>query len=547
MNLRWWLERASWEYPEKAAVIDGDGAETDYTHLRAMSNRIGNVLGEHAAVTEDEIVLTLMRDHHRHVAAFWGTIGIGAVFSGLNPRQVPSKYVSDVQRSRATTLIVDPEFVAIAELLESKTALSRIYVSRGTHPRFASLEWLAAECSDERRIAPRATSDAAAVNFTSGTSGVAKGVTFTHGTLNNSCWGSVFLAGITSSTRNLSLVGMFHSGGIHDSVRLAMAGGTVVWCDGWDVDRVVRIFREHRPNWMYWIIPTMVRDLMRHPAWADLDLSGVSAYIAGEPVPPDVEDALTGKGVRLANMYGLTEAMPVCVLGPSLYYGDQATVPAGSSGRPNKEFCEVKLADALTGAALTGGDVEGEVCIRGDVVSPGYFNDLEQTAQSIDAEGFLHTRDVAYRDAEGWYYVRGRADDVINSGGEKLSLIEVDDALLAHPKVFDAACIGVAHERFGEVPAAFVVLDGTFDDGAARDMLDAHCLGTIERWKRPRLYVFVEAVPRTVAKRSKWQGEMRRQLEGITVPDANGVTTLTELRGLPTTSGAADLAQDGQR
>ena len=109
-------------------------------------------------------------------------------------------------------------------------------------------------------------------------------------------------------------------------------------------------------------------------------------------------------------------------------------------------------------------------------------------------------------------------------------MIEVDDALLAHPRVIDAACIGVAHERFGEVPAAFVVHDRQVTDQEARELLDAHCRVTLERWKRPRLYAFVDAVPRTSAKRSKWQGEMRRRLEGVLVRDADGVTTLAEIR-----------------
>lgn len=531
MNLGWWLERASWEHPQRTAVIDSDGTETDYTALRGLANRIGNVLRDRG-VGEDEMVLTIMRDHHRHVASFWATVRLGATFSGLNPRQVSSKHTSDVQRSGARTLIVDPEFVQIAEQLETLGQLERIFVSQGTHPRFESLEDRAAQADDQFRIVPRQGSDAAAVNFTSGTSGVAKGVIFTHATLGYSCWGSIFLAGVTSEVRNLSLVGMFHSGGIHDTVRLSMAGGTLIWSDGWDVDRVMRIFRDHRPNWMYWIIPTMARDLMRHPDWPELDLQGVRAHIAGEAVPPDVEAALVGKGVRLGNMYGLTEAMPVCVLGPSLYYGDEQRIPPGSSGRPNKEFCEVRLIDPLTGEELAGPG-EGEVCIRGDVVTPGYFNDPARTAQTIDADGFLHTRDVAYRDEAGWCYVRGRTDDIINSGGEKLSLLEVDAALQAHPQVVDAACIGVPHERFGEVPAAFVVLAGEWgewDETAARDLLDAHCIGALERWKRPRLYVFVDAVPRTSAKRSKWQGEMRRRLEGVQVADADGVTTLTAIR-----------------
>jgi acyl-CoA synthetase (AMP-forming)/AMP-acid ligase II len=312
-----------------------------------------------------------------------------------------------------------------------------------------------------------------------------------------------------------------------------MAGGTVIWSNGWDVDRVVDIFARLRPNWMYWIIPTMMRDLMRHPKWPDLDLAGLRTYVAGEPVPADVRDALLGKGAQVGNMYGLTEAMPVCVLGPSLYYGEETELPAGSSGRPIRGFCDVVLRDEISGQLLTGNDVEGEVCIKGDVVTPGYLNDPVRTAEAFDADGYLHTRDRAYRDADGWYFVRGRTDDIINPGGEKLSLIEVDDALLAHPGVIDAACVGVAHERFGEVPAAFVRMRENLPEPAVRDLLDQHCQETLERWKRPRLYVIVDEVPRTPAKRSKMQSAMRERLAGIVLRTADGVATFGEVTSRP--------------
>lgn len=530
MNLSWWLERASWEHPDKDAVINADDTSATYTELLGLSNRIGNVLRD-AGVGEDDFVVSVMPDTHRHVALFYATMRLGGIFSGLNTRQVLEKYRTDAERSGARVAVVSPEFAHVGELLLQTPGIETVLLSHGSDPRFASLDDLTATASDELRIVPRSATDMAAVNFTSGTSGTSKGVIFTHGTLAASCWGSIFLAGVKSDARNLSLVGMFHSGGIHDSVRLVMAGGTILWSEGWDVDRVARIFRVHKPNWMYWIIPTMARDLIRHPSWPELDLTGLKTHIAGEPVPADVEKALRDKGVQIGNMYGLTEAMPVCVLGPSLYYGDEVHIPSGSSGKPNKEFCAVQLRDPFTNEELVGGGVEGEVCIKGDVVTPGYFNDPARTAEAFDETGFLHTRDRAYRDEDGWYYIRGRTDDIINTGGEKLSLIEVDETLRAHALVRDAACVGVAHERFGEVPAAFVALTEALDEAQARDRLDAHCIASMERWKRPRLYVFVEAVPRTAAKQSKWQGEMRRQLEGVMVTDADRVTTLGLLRG----------------
>lgn len=528
MNLSWWLERSVWEYPDNPAVIDVDGTTVNYRELRVLANRIGNVLAAHG-VGEDDVVVSAMPDDHLHVACLFATLSLGAVFSGLNYKLNPEKPLADARHCGAKVAIVAPEHVGLGRRLQAESGVRTVLVTAGNH-RLPVLADLAAQAPDELRIVPRNADDAAAVNFTSGTSGVSKGVTFTHGTLQNSCWGAVFLGGVNSRSRNLSLVGMYHSGGIHDSIRMAMAGGAILWSDGWDVNRVVDIFIERRPNWMYWIIPTMMRDLMRHPRWPELDLSGLRTYVAGEPVPVDVRDALVAKGAQVGNMYGLTEAMPVCVLGPSLYYGDETAIPIGSSGKPSKGFCTAVLKDAATGETIAGNDVEGEVCIRGDVVTPGYYRDPERTREAFDEEGFLHTHDRAYRDPDGWWFIRGRTDDIIKSGGEKLSLLEVDAALLAHPDVVDAGCVGVAHDRFGEVPAAFVQLARPMTEAEARNLLDAHCLAVLERWKRPRLYVFVDAVPRTPAKRSKMTTVMKAKVEGLTVRNADGVTTYGELK-----------------
>lgn len=528
MNLSWWLERSFWEYPENAAVIDADGTATTYRELRAKSNQIGRVLRKQG-VGPGDVVVSAVPDNHLHVELFFATIRIGAAFSGLNYKLQQTKLISDIECSQAKVLVVAPEYVELGRELFSKTDLETVLVTGDAADGMQSLSALMRGQDTELMIEPRSADDVAAINFTSGTSGASKGVTFTHGTLGNSAWGAVFLGGMTSRTRNLSLVGMYHSGGIHDCVRLVMAGGTIIWSNGWEVERVVRLFAKHKPNFMYWIIPTMARDLMRHPAWPEIDMQGLRTYVAGEPVPDDVRDALLAKGAQVGNMYGLTEAMPVCVLGPSLYYGEETGVPVGSSGKPNRSFCEVALKDPDTGETLVGTEVEGEICIRGDVVTPGYYNDPERTQEAFDEEGYLHTRDRAFRDADGWYYIRGRTDDIINCGGEKLSLIEVDNALLAHPSVKDAACVGVAHERFGEAPAAFVCMSEGVTEAQARDLLDAHCQEQIERWKRPRLYVLVDEIPRTEAKKSKKLPALKAQLKGLMVPDADGVTTYAAL------------------
>jgi acyl-CoA synthetase (AMP-forming)/AMP-acid ligase II len=520
MNLAWWLERSAWEHPGNAAAIDGlDGRVVTYAELNTLAARLGNVLREHFGVVEDEIVATLMTDDHRHQALYYGVLGAGAIFTGLNRALLPAKHEADLRKSRSRTLVASPDQMEVAERLRDSGAVANVV-------DYGELARLAQSAPGSLRVAPRAHRDLAAINFTAGTTGVSKGVMFTHGTLGASAVGAVMSGGISSRDRDLALIGMFHSGGISDATKWVVAGATVIWSGGWQADRVATMIRELRPSWIYFIVPTMVRDLMKNPAWPQLDLTGIRVHIAGEPVPPDIQKALADKGMRIASLYGLTETMPVQVMAPSLYYGEEAGVPMGSPGKPSKDFCEVRLIDPFTKQEVTDPNAEGEVCVRGDVVTPGYFEDPERTAAAIDSEGWLHTQDLAHRDEAGFYWIQGRIDDIINTGAEKLSLLEVDSVLVDHPRVADAASVGVAHDRFGEVPCAFVVPSEPMSELEMRDMLDAWCLEHLERWKRPRLYVMVTEVPRTAAKRTKQHSRMRDQIKGVVVQDKDGVTTL---------------------
>lgn len=531
MNLAWWLERAAWEHGDKVAVIDGqDETQVTYAELAGLVNRIGNVLKEGFGVKEDDVVVTLLPDDHWHMAVLYGVQKIGAVFSGLNRTQLLEKFKHDVSKSQARTLITNSQFFDTARKLHRETCVENVLVRGDTDGEFPDLEHLAGSAPDELRVTPRKSDEIAAVNFTAGTSGPSKGVVFTHGKLGLSALSSVFFDGLRSSDTNLGFIGVFHSGGIHDSIKWVMAGGTIIWNGGWDADRAVYLSKKYRPTWMYFWVPTMIRDLMRHPEWESLDLAGVKANLAGERVPAEIHRILVEeKGMRIINLYGLTETMPVAVLKPSLYYGDDRVVPFGSSGRPNKELSEVKLKDPITGEEVTGLNEEGEICMRGEVVTPGYYNDPERTAQALDEEGYLHTRDLAYRDEQGWYWIGGRADDIINTGAEKLSLYEVEEVVLGHPAVEDAACIGVEHERFGQVPTAFIVPSETMTEEQVRDLLDAHCLENLERWKRPRLYVLMEEIPRTMAKKTKSIADLKEIVRSVVLSEDDGVTTMSDV------------------
>lgn len=532
MNIAWWLERAADEYGTRVALVDGrSGTSWTYRELRDHAEAVGSALREDCGVQPDDVVVTLMPDDCWHTAIFYGVLRIGAVFSGFNRTLHLEKFATDIERLGARTLVVGSGYVEVGRRLLADTALERLVVCDETaEPDLPDLRALAARPRPPAPVVPRTEDQAAAVNFTGGTAGVSKGVVFPHGRLSLSAQGSLFLDRLRSSDVNLSCISLYHSGGLHDAVKWVMAGAANVLTGGWDAGLSARLIAEHRPTWIYFWVPTMVRDLMRHPAWTDLPLQGLRTILCGEPVPPDLQAELIELGIVAQNSYGMTETMPVGILKPLVAHGEAP--PVGSCGRPVPELCEVVLKDPATGERVREPGVVGEVCVRGGVVSPGYHNDPERTAAAFDDEGFLHTRDVASFDQAGWWWLGGRTDDIINSGGEKLSLIEVESVVLTHDAVLDVACVAVAHERFGEVPAAVVALEPSvgLDEAKVVAVLDEHCMQHMERWKRPRLYVLREAVPRTMPKRTKDLRALRDLVRDVVLTDADGVTSMS---GLP--------------
>lgn len=526
MNIAWWLERAADEYGDRTALVDGRSGESwTYRELRDRAEAAGGALREECGVAPGDVVVTLMPDDCWHTALFFGVLRVGAVFSGLNRALAPAKFAADIERLGARVLIVGADHVETGRQLLARTGVEHLLVCTGPDGSsdLPDLCELAARERPAAQVAPRTADDLAAVNFTGGTSGVSKGVVFPHGRLAHSAQAALLFDRLRSTDVNLSCISLYHSGGIHDAVKWTMAGATNVLTGGWEADLAARLILEHRPTWIYFWVPTMVRDLMRHPRWAELPLSGLKTILAGERVPPELQQQLIDLGVVAQNSYGMTETMPVGITKPLVAHGDRP--PVGSCGRRLVELCETVLIDPTTGEPITEPGVVGEVCVRGGVVSPGYFGDPERTAAAVDDEGFLHTRDVASFDADGWWYLCGRTDDIINSGGEKLSLVEVEDVLREHPAVVDVACVPVPHERFGEVPAAVVMLDAGWSEDEAAARLDEHCRGRLERWKRPRLYRTVDAVPRTMPKRTKDMAALRELVAGVRLSGADGFVT----------------------
>ncbi len=230
MNIAWWLERAADEYAERNALVDGrSGTAWSYRELRDHAEAAGSALHDECGVEPDDVVVTLMPDNCWHTALFYGVLRIGAVFSGFNRTLGIAKFAADAARLGARVLIVSPAQLDIGRRLLAQTDVEKLLVcaepgGRPDEYGVPNLTELAARKRPGTQVAPRTSDDAAAINFTGGTAGVAKGVIFPHGQLTLSAQASLLFDRLRSTDVNLSCISLYHSGGIHDAVKWVMAG-----------------------------------------------------------------------------------------------------------------------------------------------------------------------------------------------------------------------------------------------------------------------------------------------------------------------------------
>lgn len=533
-NIAWQLDRAATQFPDKVAIVAPDESKFTYREFNQLSNRIGNLLREKYGVTEDDVVAGIMPNSFWSVAFMLGVMKVGAVFTLENYTLKDDTIQGNVENADVRVVIADEDVFDGMERLESVDSVTHTAsYSGGDGSGFLNAVW---DHSPELSIVPRRREQLAGLNYTSGTTGPPKAVKLTHGTLTSSVRATVFAYhDLTPDDRSILFLPMYHTGGISSALYALWSRGMLVIAGGWDVDNIVRLVEKYDPNWFYYIVPTMIRDLMNHERWDDLDMDGIKMQVAGSPGPSEMFEtmfeALRSRGARPSVSYGMTETMPMGVTIAPIAQDEDLKAPVDSAGRPARELGEVKLVGLHTGEEITKPGEEGEVYFRGDNLTPGYLNEPERTAEAIDEDGWFHTDDLGYFDEQGYLYISGRADDMIISGGEKLSLAELDDALLQHEVVEDAGTVGVDHERFGKVPVAFVVpKDDSMTETELRGILNEYLLETLARWKRPRLYAIVDEIPRTHSKKTKIKPELELKVEDITLDDSERVRTLSQIR-----------------
>jgi fatty-acyl-CoA synthase len=281
---------------------------------------------------------------------------------------------------------------------------------------------------------------------------------------------------------------MFHTGGLLVySVPLLTVGGTVVIMRRWDPEELLSLIQREKVT-LFFAVPTQYQQLHDSPSFRATNLSSVRFMTSGgAPMPvPLIQAWQAVHSVPFKQGFGMTEFGPgLFSMGPEF-----AISKAGSIGRPNY-FIDARLVDD-DGREVPVGEV-GELVLKGPSMCSGYFNDEAATKESIDAQGWFHTGDLARRDADGFFTIAGRKKDMFISGGENVYPLELESALYEHPAVQQCAVVGVPDAKWGEVGRAFVVLKpGT---AATSEELLTHLRERVARFKVPKKVELMERLP----------------------------------------------------
>jgi acyl-CoA synthetase (AMP-forming)/AMP-acid ligase II len=324
------------------------------------------------------------------------------------------------------------------------------------------------------------------IMYTSGTTGRPKGAVHTHDSVQWALF--TILASIDFRFRDRYLISppLFHVAALTPLIACVYRGLTTIVLRGFDPQRIWAVFKDEKVNATL-AVPAMLNFML--PTYdPELGESLVLRWImsGASPVPASLIESYADLGFEIHQVYGLTETCgPGCVIN-----SENALTRIGSTGKPFFHT-DVRIVDDQ--GVEVGTDVPGEILLRGRHIMTHYWNRPEATTETI-TDGWLHTGDVAVRDADGFVYIQDRVKDMIISGGENVYPAEIEDVLLSHPGIADVAVLGMKSAKWGESPLAVVV---RADEGIDEAAVLAHCDGRLAKFKLPKQAVFIDTIPRT--------------------------------------------------
>ena len=487
------LQKTAERLPNKVAIIDGEKKVT-YSQLNAYSDRLGAALismgikkGAHVGILSPNCI--------EFEVAYYGVAKAGAVATTINPGYREMEIAHQLNVSGAELLIVHESLLQTAVSARGETPeLKRLVVIEEGSDNAESFWSLIEHAPDQIPEIPiNAEEDLAILPFSSGTTGLPKGVMLTHQSIAANLRqffdrkDDAVMRPDDVIVLHLPLFHMYGNFLMHGAVR---AGATQVLMDRFDMEQFLTLLSKYRGTHLY-TVPPVALGITQYPDVDRFDLSSIrAAVLAAAPMSGDLQRQLSSSlGTKVIQVYGMTELSPVA---NSDFFDDSLLRP-GTVG-PAVADTEEKIVDLETGTREVASGEAGELWVRGPQVMKGYFENAEATAETITHDGWMRTGDIVKMDSDGYVTILDRKKELIKYKGFQVAPAELEGLLLNHPGILDAAVIGKPDAEAGEVPKAFVVARGDVEV-SAESVMD-FVADKVATFKRIREVEFIDAIPK---------------------------------------------------
>jgi len=493
------MRRARRLYADREAVVDGDlrltyeqfGRRAD--HWAAALQKLGVGKGDRVAY--------IAPNTHAQLESFYSVPQLGAVLVPINYRLIADDFAYIINHSGARIVCAHPDYLdAVDGIRDQLPGVEHFVALEGAKDGWLDYERTLAAAPAEPQRPTIDENDLLTLNYTSGTTARPKGVMITHRNAYMNTVGTLIHVHMTPDDRYLWTLPMFHANGWTFTWTVTAVGGKHICLPKVEAARIFALINAEEVT-MLCAAPTVLIAIAGAPAADRANVRrGVRVLTAGAPPAAATIERIEGEfGWEITHVYGLTETAPfITVCEPraehaALSLRELATVKS-RQGVELVTSGELLVIDEHGQEVPHDGATTGEIVVRGNVVMEGYYNDPEATARAF-AGGYFHSGDAAVVHPDGYVEIRDRIKDVIISGGENISSVEVEGALLRHPSVLEVAVVGLPDERWGEAPHAFVV----FKPGAnaTEDELRAFARDNLAHFKVPQRFHPVSELPKT--------------------------------------------------
>ncbi len=516
MNLADLIDRNAAFAPDKAAIRFG-GAEIGYASLAQRIADTARALKSQLGVERGDRVAILAANHPDYLVLLYACARIGAMLVPVNWRLAVPEQLFILRDADVKALVVEQGFAPVIEPLAQAMAGVRVIGLDFAPAGGASFAEVLETGSGHGLGQSVDTTAPLLIVYTSGTTGHPKGAVLRQEALIWNAAMSQHMHDMTSRDHVLTVLPLFHVGGLNIQTTPALQlGATVNLHARFAPDATLAALMNDRPT-LTVLVPATIQAVIEHPQWEATSIGSLRALTTGSTqVPQRLVEAFTRRGVPVLQVYGSTETSPMAVY--TRLSGDWRR--PGSTGLPGIA-CEARVVDEAGREAQAG--TAGEVVVRGPNVLAEYWGDPAATAETL-REGWYHSGDIGTRDADGHFYIHDRKKNLIISGGENIYPAEVERVLGQHPAVAEAAVIARPDEKWQEVPVAYVVLRAGQTGDAGE--IERFCLAELARYKVPREYVFVDSLPKNAM--GKVQHFRLKQLVAESIADGAKPAAATE-------------------